>query len=730
MITKGKFIGERYEIIDKVGSGGMSDVYKAKDHKLGRFVAVKVLKQEFSEDKSFVSKFKIEAQSAAGLSHPNIVNIFDVGEDNGLYYIVMELIEGITLKTYINRKGKLPIKEAVSIAVQVAQGIEAAHNNHIIHRDIKPQNIMISREGKVKVTDFGIARAASANTINSNAMGSVHYISPEQARNGYVDEKSDIYSLGITLYEMITGKVPFEGDSTVSIALAHVQDEIPPMSLYVENIPISVEKIVEKCTQKKPDRRYLKVSSLIADLKKSLVSPDEDFVQLIPSNTTPSMVMISEDEINVIKKDAGIDDLLADIDDEAEENIKERHVSDIDIDEKEEDDFDEFDGQNMKVDKIVTIGSIVAAVVILIIAIFVFGKFLGGCSKGKTTNNNGTTTTDSEESSGDIDSRKSIVPSLIGRTSDDAVSLLEEVKLLYKFEYTKSNTIEAGRVIEQKTKAGEIIDKGSTVVLVVSEGNEDIEVKDVIGKTKEEAEKILKEQGFEVSSEAELNNDVEAGLVISTNPVAGKKISYGSKITILVSLGKDQKVEVPDVKNMTEAQAEATLNDKGFQMKKTYENHSTVTKGHVIVQDVKAGSIIDLSKDSNLVSVTISLGPKEIETTTAADTKYEAVFGEITKLDGISELTEVQLEGAYLTAEISYKGKGNENATVTEDITYMLSGYSDDTKNIPYTSGWVHNSIISISRDVDKNATINLTVILHLADNSTIVVHTDKDYAR
>ena len=205
MLRKGMFISDRYEIIDKVGSGGMSDVYKALCHKLNRYVAIKVLKTEFSEDKNFVSKFKIEAQSAAGLSHPNIVNVYDVGEDNGLHYIVMELIEGITLKKYIERKGKLAFKEAVSISIQVAQGIEAAHNNHIIHRDIKPQNIIISKEGKVKVTDFGIARAASTNTISSNAMGSVHYIPPEQAKGGFIDEKSDIYSLGITLYEMLTG---------------------------------------------------------------------------------------------------------------------------------------------------------------------------------------------------------------------------------------------------------------------------------------------------------------------------------------------------------------------------------------------------------------------------------------------------------------------------------------------------------------------------------------------
>ncbi len=280
MIKIGMLIGDRYEILDKIGTGGMSDVYKAKDQKLNRLVAVKVLKQEFSENKNFVSKFRVEAQAAAGLMHPNIVNVYDVGEENGIHYIVMELVEGITLKKYIEKKVRLTPKEAISIAIQVAMGIEAAHNNHIIHRDIKPQNIIISREGKVKVTDFGIAKAATSNTITSNVMGSVHYTSPEQARGGFSDAKSDIYSMGITFFEMLTGRVPFNGDTTVSIAIKHIQDEMPSPKEFVPEIPISVEKIVLKCTQKSPDRRYQTMAEMIKDLKHSLISPDEDFVQI------------------------------------------------------------------------------------------------------------------------------------------------------------------------------------------------------------------------------------------------------------------------------------------------------------------------------------------------------------------------------------------------------------------------------------------------------------------
>ncbi len=301
MLKTGMIIAERYEILGKIGTGGMADVYKAKDHKLNRFVAVKVLKPEFREDTTFIRKFRSEAQAAAGLTHPNIVNVFDVGDDEGVYYIVMELIEGITLKEYIAKKGKLSIKEATSIAIQVSMGLEAAHNHGIVHRDVKPQNIIISTDGKVKVTDFGIARAASSNTISSNVMGSVHYSSPEQVRGGYSDEKSDIYSLGITLYEMVTGRVPFDGDTTVAIAIKHLQEEMVPPSVYAEELPYSLEQIILKCTQKSVNRRYGKMEDVIADLKHSLIEPQGDFVKLSSVDNEAKTVVISDEELGEIK---------------------------------------------------------------------------------------------------------------------------------------------------------------------------------------------------------------------------------------------------------------------------------------------------------------------------------------------------------------------------------------------------------------------------------------------
>lgn len=369
MLTEGMFIAERYEIIGKIGAGGMSDVYKAKDHVLGRFVAIKVLKQEFSEDVNFVTKFRTEAQSAAGLEHPNIVNIYDVGSENGMHYIVMEYVDGITLKTYIEKKGKLTYKEAVSIAIQVGRGIEAAHNKNIVHRDIKPQNIIISTEGKVKVTDFGIARAATSNTINSDVMGSVHYSSPEQARNGFVDGKSDIYSLGIVMYEMVTGRVPFDGDTTVAVAIQHLQEEMVPPTAYTPDLPISLEKIILKCTQKNPDRRYENMGELLIDLKKCLISPNEDFVTMVPLGSNDKTRVIGQDELEQIREGSG----KVSYDEEEEAGEEEEP----DEDELTEDEEKENGILNPKMEKAVTIMGIVAAVIIVGIVICLVGNILG-----------------------------------------------------------------------------------------------------------------------------------------------------------------------------------------------------------------------------------------------------------------------------------------------------------------------------------------------------------------
>lgn len=605
MLRKGMFISDRYEIIDKVGSGGMSDVYKAKCHKLNRNVAIKVLKPEFNEDKNFVSKFKVEAQSAAGLSHPNIVNVFDVGEDNGLHYIVMELIEGITLKKYIERKGKLPVKEAVSILVQVSQGIEAAHNNHIIHRDIKPQNIIISKEGKVKVTDFGIARAASTNTISSNAMGSVHYISPEQAKGGFIDEKSDIYSLGITLYEMVTGRVPFEGDSTVAIALQHVQNELPSPKMYAPDLPISVEKIIEKCTQKKPDRRYLKVSSLIADLKHSLIAPDEDFVQIATLDENAATRMLSDEEVSKIRKESGFERPELDIPviGKDEDDLELEEDDDDDVEDDLEDDLGE---DNPKLDKIIAIGGIVTGVIIFIIVAFVLISFLGnGC--GSKKKNNETTKTEGETT---LDAKHTKVPDVVGKTKEDAEKAIKDATLGSKSEEEYDSKVEAGCVISTNPEAGTVVEKNQTITLKISKGPKLIDIPDLAGKDKDEAKKALEDLGFTVKIVHQANADIGIEKVIGTDPTSPTQGKEGQEITLLVSSGSDSTdAVVPKLVGLTQDAAKASLDTAKLKVGQVNEEYSdNVDKGKVTRQDIEANSKVP---EGTAVNIWISKGKED-----------------------------------------------------------------------------------------------------------------------
>ena len=618
MIRKSMFIADRYEIIDKVGSGGMSDVYKALDHKLNRFVAVKVLKDEFSEDKGFVTKFKVEAQSAAGLAHPNIVNVFDVGDEEGIYFIVMELVEGITLKKYIEKKGKLPVKEAVSIAIQIAQGIEAAHNNHIIHRDIKPQNVIISREGKVKVTDFGIARAASANTINSNAMGSVHYISPEQARGGYIDEKSDIYSLGISLYEMLTGKVPFEGDSTVTIALQHINEEIPSPKLEVPDLPISVEKIIEKCTQKKSERRYLKVAALIADLKKSLITPDEDFVVLAPVAPNGATIMMTDEEVNNIRRGANAAALNNAVDTSNEDDID-------DFDDELEDDIDSV---NSKYDKLATVGAIVGSVVILIAFILVIVNVINGCNNDKDDPYDQTTT---QQQTG-ISSKQTLVPYVVGLTDTEAQKMLNDAELGMGREYEYDNHVPKGQIIRQSVAENEIVDKHTKIVVVISNGAKKFDIPSVQGMTKDEAKEMLENEtyGLDVNIIYEPNDEIEVDYCIKTNPTSPTQLTFGAHIDLYVSAGADDSlIKLPALVDKNFEMMKTELEKLGFVVASVEEFHETIVAGKIISADYKEGN--ELPKGTT-INVVVSKGPEPTttETTTPETTTPESTTTETT----------------------------------------------------------------------------------------------------
>ncbi len=601
MIKIGMMIVDRYEILEKIGTGGMSDVYKAKDHKLNRFVAVKVLKQEFSENANFVSKFRIEAQAAAGLMHPNIVNVYDVGEESENHYIVMELVEGITLKKYIEKKARLSVKEAVSIAIQVSMGIEAAHNNHIIHRDIKPQNIIISKEGKVKVTDFGIAKAATSNTITSNVMGSVHYTSPEQARGGYSDEKSDIYSLGVTMFEMLTGRVPFNGETTVAIAIKHIQEEFPSPREYVPEIPVCVEQIVLKCCQKSPDRRYQSMAELIADLKQSLISPDEDFVKVADPDEEASTRMITDKDMVQIKRQSENRDsmdeamrLKKDVRDRDRDRNNDRYYEEDD----EEDWDDEEEDYDPKMEKITTILAVVAALLIGCILIFMVGRTMGVFNFG------------AKEEDQTQETEQVEMIRVVGMHVDEAKKALLDLGLSPEIKYEESSNYDAGTVLRASVGDGLMIDKGTTIVLTVAEAAEGVQVPDVTGKSQTEAESVLTKEGFVVNVVESYDASVEKGMVISQSPEAQTKAPAGSNITIRVSQGaEDNKVRVPKVIDMTEMDATATLTESGLTVGTVTQVENAETEVDLVCyQSYSEGSYVD---KGTAVDLRISTGPSQ-----------------------------------------------------------------------------------------------------------------------
>ena len=630
MITQGVFIADRYEIIDRVGSGGMSDVYRAKDHILGREVAIKILKQEFSEDATFVAKFRTEAQSAAGLEHPNIVNIYDVGSENGMYFIVMEYVEGITLKTYIEKKGQLNFKEAISIAIQVGRGIEAAHQKGIIHRDIKPQNIIISTEGKVKVTDFGIARAASSNTIHADLMGSVHYSSPEQARNGFVDGKSDIYSLGIVMYEMVTGRVPFDGDNTVAVAIQHLQEEMVAPSAYAPDLPISLEKIILKATMKKADRRYPTISDMLVDLKKALVSPNEDFVTIVESDLGQTKVMTKitpEQEESLAKRAAEALTFDDEYDDEDEY---------YDDDDYYDDDYDdEEDEDDSKMDRILTISGIVAAFAIVIIVVTFFGNYVGLFSFG---------------------SKKVTMINVVGTQYEEAVEELVDLGLKEKnivVSYEENSDVEDGIVTNQSVEADKEFSLNDTLRLTVS------------GEGESEASGSGSSSG---SSNSQSSGSTSGSSSSSTDA------------------SEDGMVSVPTVVGLTQAEATKLLDEKGITVTSTSQDYSDdVSSGCIISQSIEAGEMVAANSSITLV---ISKGPKDVKYSYSISNPYDgectyeiAELGKSGTIPKNGSINISEVSASSLTVTLTYTpmyitGSGTEapNPNATETSTQTVQG--------------------------------------------------------
>ena len=599
MVKDGIVLGKRYAVLSKIGAGGMADVYKGRDQMLNRYVAIKVLKKQFREDKAFISKFRTEAQSAGGLAHPNIVNVYDVGEDRGLNYMVMELVEGITLKEYIERKGRLSHKETISIAIQMCSGIGAAHASGIIHRDIKPQNIIISKDGKVKVTDFGIAKAITSNTVSTNAMGSVHYTSPEQARGGFSDQRSDIYSIGITLFEMVTGQVPFDGETTVEVAMKHLQQEITPPSELVPDIPYSLEQIILKCTQKSSERRYESTGALIQDLKHSLVDPDGDFVVIPPIGGMTDTVIMTDKDLDDIRNGNGDEEY------DTDEYDTDTMYGNDDNDE----DYENYesgrgaDEVNPHMHKIMKILTIVVVAIIVLILVFTVGK-----AAGVFKSFGGITTQDEEDKSGKV-----TVPDVRGMSEEDAKALLNKKGLGIQVVTRKeSKKYKAGKISKQTPEAGEKVSKHTKIEVVVSSGlvGSKKAIPDVRGMSETEAQNELEEAGFKVTSSFQYDDSVESGKVISTTPEAGTKAEKGSTVTMLVSQGSNKKT-VPDVRGMADATAQSTIKSYGFNVGTvTYDYSDSVEKGMVISQTVEPGT---KASAGTSISITVSNGPKPEE---------------------------------------------------------------------------------------------------------------------
>lgn len=721
MLVPGSYVINRYEIIAKIGSGGMADVYKAKDHVLNRLVAIKVLKQEYSTDATFVKKFRVEAQSAAGLSHPNIVSVYDVGEDDGVYFIVMELVQGITLKNYIDMKGKLDIREALNISVQIASGLSAAHENRIIHRDIKPQNIIMSRDGKVKVTDFGIAKVADSTTVTTTAAGTVHYISPEQARGGYSDERSDIYSLGITMYEMVTGRVPFEGETNVAVALMHIQSEMVPPRKLEPSIPVSFEKIILKCTQKKPERRYASAKELIADLRKVLTHPDGEYV-VIPGAVPEGRTIVMKDNDIDSLKTASLHRSLSDVTEETlngmteeDEEPVQKPVQKSDSrkrpakknDPEEDDDFDndeeDDDEVNPALNKVMMVLGIGGFIILAVIIFFIIGHaagFFGGSHNKKESDTQSVSTESvSETAPASTNAEVVIVPDLSNKTETEAKAALNKLRLGVSVQKGSSDDVPEGQVYDQSPAAGVKTDVHTQVTIYISTGKETFKLDDVTGMDYDQAQSQLENDGLKVSLEFEYSDSVDKNEVIRTSPEEGSQVAEGDTVTIVASKGKETKyVTVPYVIGYDLDTAISMIKDAGL----TYDGKSSdysdsVSKGEVMNQSIGSGQSVE---EGTSITLTVSLGSKVSSYT--ASISIENPFGaEIVDGNGNSD---TYSEGQVTV--VVYKPDGSSETVYDQYATEESLPGSVTTTSSSAGSGSVYayiNGIQYASYEVDFN---------------------------
>lgn len=602
MNLEGRLLGNRYEIIKKIGIGGMATVYKAKCRVLNRYVAIKILRDEFTTDAEFIKRFECEAQAAASLTHPNIVGIYDVANERELHYIVMELIQGKTLKEIINLDGILPWKWTVNVAIQIASALEVAHRNNIVHRDIKPHNIIITEDGVAKVTDFGIAKAVSNSTITAfgSTIGSVHYFSPEHAKGGFTDAKSDLYSLGVVMYEMLTGRVPFDADTPVSIALKHIQeDPIEPIKLN-PNIPVSVNNVIMKAMKKDPNERYISATEMLGDLRETIKNPTGDFVRNNNLNNAPTQ------RVPII-----------------EEEKTEGHTR------KKESKITTFFNKH----------KVIRVIILLILAIVIFFAALIGTYYAINTNR----------------AKEVPIPDLVGKSQEIAQTTLKELNIEYVLkEEVYDDKIPAGYIVSQEPPYKENITvlEGSTITVVVSKGQEVVPVPKVVGEKVEDAEKKLKDAGLKVTIEEEYHDKIEAGIVIKQSPEDGEEVSGNTEVKITVSKGTKM-VRVPNLIGKTEAEAKKEIENAGLKLNPVRtDTDTTKENGVVIRQDLEDGKEVE---EKTAITITINVLPQikkgTVNVNVQSFTGYKPIIddetGEITnKPNNVEVMVKVTSQGA------------------------------------------------------------------------------------
>ena len=657
MNLEGKLLGNRYEIIEKIGNGGMATVYKATDKVLKRNVAVKILRDEFTTDDEFIKRFEVEAQSAARLTHPNIVSIYDVGVDGNLYYIVMELIQGKTLKEIIvKEKGPLPWKWSINVSIQIASALEMAHRNNIIHRDIKPHNIIITEDGVAKVTDFGIAKAVSNSTITAfgTTIGSVHYFSPEHARGGFTDAKSDLYSLGVVMYEMVTGRVPFDADTPVSVALKHMQEEpVEPIEL-IPNLPIAVNKIIMRALQKDTTLRYQTASEMLVDLKKSLKDPEGDFVEELEYDPTAKTQVI---DTNAYR-----------------DNKQTKNSSG-----KKDGKFKTF----VKTHK---------GLSIFIGLLLLFVLSLGGTMLVLNLTN----------------PPEVAMPNVVGLSKEEAQKEIENVKLKFEIEKEEYNKdVPEGFIISQDPTYMEKFNKvkqGSTVKVVVSKGEEKTTVPKVVGMEKDKAVKTLEDAKLKVEIVEESSKKVQEGYVISQETSPDTEAFAGDTIKIHVSTGVE-KATVPDVIGKSQADAKKTLEAQGFVVAVTTSEDSSKENGIVLKQSLDSGKTVEKGS-----TVTITVNSYEASKTMSVNINVKAITGGYSEETSNSNTTENKtVKTVSITLKSGnntlYSDSGVDKNTTSKSTTISGKGSMDLTLTITDSNGgsWTRTKSVNFSTDSSVN---------------------------